>query len=101
MQSCAASVLLCAMTSAGRWSFSIVQAIVAVLPVPVAPSSVWKRLPPSIDAAISSIARGWSPIGAYWSVVLKARCISGKRSPSDRGYPSPGSGLESASERSG
>ncbi len=30
--SCAARVLLCAMTSAGRWSCSIVQAMVAVLP---------------------------------------------------------------------
>ena len=41
LQSCAASVLLCAITSAGRWTFSMIQAIVAVLPVPVAPSSVW------------------------------------------------------------
>ena len=61
------------MTSAGRWIFSIVQAIVAVLPVPVAPSKVWKRLPSLTDAAISSIARGWSPIGAYWSVAWNSR----------------------------
>ena len=40
LQSCAASVLLCAMTSAGRCTASIVAAIVIVLPVPVAPSSV-------------------------------------------------------------
>jgi hypothetical protein len=33
--------LLCAITSAGRPTFSIVHAIVAVLPVPVAPTSVW------------------------------------------------------------
>ena len=41
LQSCAASVLLCAITSAGRPVFSMIQAIVAVLPVPVAPSRVW------------------------------------------------------------
>ena len=40
LQSWAASVLLCAITSAGFPTFSIVHAIVAVLPVPVAPSSV-------------------------------------------------------------
>jgi hypothetical protein len=40
LQSCAASVLLWAITSAGRWVCSMIQAIVAVLPVPVAPSSV-------------------------------------------------------------
>ena len=41
LQSCAASVLLWAITSAGRPIFSMIHAIVAVLPVPVAPSSVW------------------------------------------------------------
>ena len=41
LQSCAASVLLWAITSAGLWICSMIQAIVAVLPVPVAPSSVW------------------------------------------------------------
>ena len=41
LQSCAASVLLWAMTSVGFWTCSTIQAIVAVLPVPVAPSSVW------------------------------------------------------------
>jgi hypothetical protein len=61
------------MTSAGRWSFSIAQAIVAVLPVPVAPRMVWKRLPVWIESAISPIARGWSPIGAYKSEALKGR----------------------------
>ncbi len=61
------------MTSAGRWSFSIVQAIVAVFPVPVAPRIVWKRLPSATEAAISSIARGWSPMGAYWSVARNWR----------------------------
>ena len=41
LQSWAASVLLWAITSAGRPTFSMIQAIVAVLPVPVAPRSVW------------------------------------------------------------
>jgi hypothetical protein len=41
LQSCAAKVLLCAITSAGLPTCSIVHAIVAVLPVPVAPMSVW------------------------------------------------------------
>ncbi len=35
-------------------------AMVAVLPVPVAPSSVVKRSPPSSAAEISRIAFGWS-----------------------------------------
>jgi len=40
LQSCAASVLLWAMTRAGRWVSAITPAIVKVLPVPVAPSRV-------------------------------------------------------------
>ena len=63
LQSCAASVLLCAMTSDGRCTASIVAAIVIVLPVPVAPSSVVKRSPASIASAIASIACGWSAVG--------------------------------------
>ena len=63
LQSWAASVLLCAITSAGRWSSSITQAIVNVLPVPVAPSSDWPRFPSRSDAASCPIARGWSPVG--------------------------------------
>ena len=73
MQSCAASVLLWAITSAGRCSFSIVHAIVAVFPVPVAPRMVWKRFPAATEAAISSIARGWSPRGAYRSEAWNSR----------------------------
>jgi hypothetical protein len=41
LQSCAARVLLWAITSVGFWICSTIQAIVAVLPVPVAPRSVW------------------------------------------------------------
>jgi hypothetical protein len=51
------------MMSAGRPVFSIVQAIVAVLPVPVAPTRVWKRSPARIPSASVSIAFGWSPVG--------------------------------------
>jgi hypothetical protein len=54
---------LCAITSVGFWTCSTVQAMVAVLPVPVAPSSVWNRSPAFSPSAISSIACGWSPVG--------------------------------------
>ena len=63
MQSCAASVLLWAMTSAGRPTRSIVAAIVNVLPVPVAPSRVTNSSPASSPSAIESIAFGWSAVG--------------------------------------
>ena len=63
LQSCAASVLLWAITSAGLCTASIVAAIVIVLPVPVAPSSVKDRSPASIPAASDSIAAGWSAVG--------------------------------------
>ncbi len=55
MQSCAASVLLWAITSEGRWTCSIAKAIVAVLPEPVTPSSVWKRSP-FLDALSQAVA---------------------------------------------
>src|SRR5207302_7983615 len=70
LQSCAASVLLWAITSAGLPTFSIVQAIVAVLPVPVAPTSVWNRSPATRPSPSVSIARGWSPVGWYASDVF-------------------------------
>lgn len=52
------------MISAGRWTASIVAAIVIVLPVPVAPSSVIARSPASIPSASEAIALGWSAVGA-------------------------------------
>jgi len=55
--------LVVAITSAGRWIASTTPAIVIVLPVPVAPSSVVKRSPCSSASAICSIARGWSAAG--------------------------------------
>ena len=64
LQSWAASVLLWAMTSAGFWTRSMVEAIVMVLPVPVAPSRVRKRSPASMPSASESIAAGWSAVAA-------------------------------------
>jgi hypothetical protein len=61
--SCAASVLLWLITSAGFPRLAMTCAMVSVFPVPVAPSSVWylsPRLRPSVS---SSMARGWSPAG--------------------------------------
>jgi hypothetical protein len=45
-------------TSVGRWTRSVSQAIVAVLPVPVAPSSTTSCSPPLIRFSRSSIAVG-------------------------------------------
>ena len=41
----------------------MVQAMVALFPLPVMPSRVWKRSPRSTPSASPSIARGWSPAG--------------------------------------
>jgi hypothetical protein len=51
------------MTSVGRCTFSIVQAMVALLPEPVMPSSVCHRSPPSMPSASLATAYGWSPAG--------------------------------------
>ena len=48
----------------------MIQAIVAVLPVPVAPSSVWYCSPARRLAESCSIACGWSPVGSYATAVL-------------------------------
>ena len=58
LHSWAASVLLWAITSAGFCTRSTTPAIVIVLPVPVAPSTVRNRSPASTPAAIESIAAG-------------------------------------------
>ena len=90
LQSWAASVLLWAITSAGRWSSWIAPAIVIVLPVPVAPSSVVKRSPASTASAISAIAWGWSAAG----VKTGSRRNSGTRPVSRIGSTwSPGARL--------
>src|SRR5688500_695532 len=51
------------MTSVGRWTCSMVQAMVADFPEPVMPSSVWNRSPRSTPSAKAAIADGWSPAG--------------------------------------
>ena len=63
MASWAARVLLGAMTSVGRCTCSISQAVVADLPVPVAPSRTTSFSPAWIRVARSAIAAGWSPLG--------------------------------------
>ena len=63
LANCAARVLLGSMTRVGRCSRSASQAIVAVLPVPVAPSSTVCFSPALTRRSISSIAAGWSPAG--------------------------------------
>ena len=78
MHSWAASVLLWAITSVGRWSFSIVKAIVAVLPEPVAPRSVWNRSPFSTPATNPSRAFGWSATGTYAVLSLKGGTASSR-----------------------
>ena len=64
MASCAASVLFGAITRVGRCSRSISQAVVADLPVPVAPSSTVSRSPARMRFSSASMAAGWSPEGA-------------------------------------
>ena len=63
LANCAASVLLGCITRIGRCTCSATQATVAVLPVPVAPSSTTSCSPPLIRLTISAIAVGWSPEG--------------------------------------
>src|SRR5262245_38064952 len=49
----------------------MVQATVALLPLPVMPSRVWKRSPASIPALRASMAAGWSPAGAKSDTISK------------------------------
>jgi hypothetical protein len=51
------------MTSDGFCTAWITPAIVIVLPVPVAPSSVVMRSPASMPSASDEIAAGWSAVG--------------------------------------
>ena len=59
------------MISAGLPTRWMTLAIVNVLPVPVAPSSVWWRRAPVIPATSASIAAGWSPVGVMSVTSLK------------------------------
>src|SRR2546428_3355408 len=73
------------MTSVGFWTCSMVQAIVALLPEPVMPSSVWNRSPRFTPSASEAIAFGWSPAGAKSETTLK----SGTLPSLERGCDSP------------
>src|SRR4029078_879027 len=57
--SCAASVLLWASTRVGRCTASTSHAVVADLPVPVAPRSTTSVSPALMRAASSGVACGW------------------------------------------
>ncbi|CPU64559.1 Uncharacterised protein [Mycobacteroides abscessus] len=83
MASCAASVLLGAMTSVGRCSSSISQAVVADFPVPVAPSSTTSFSPARTRCERSAMAVGWSPDGWYSEMtsngaVARWRSVTGR-----------------------
>src|SRR5204862_252033 len=79
LHSCAASVLLCAMTSVGRCTSSMTPAIVIVLPVPVAPSSVMKRSPARSPSDVCAIALGWSAAGVKIGSSLNSGISGGPR----------------------
>jgi hypothetical protein len=69
--SCAASVLFGAITRVGRCTFSTSHAVVADLPVPVAPSSTTFCSPDSMRRVRSAIAVGWSPDGVKSEITSK------------------------------
>ena len=64
LQSCAASVLLWAITSAGRCDCSMTRAIVTVLPVAGDAQQRLEALAARSPSESSSIAPGWSPVGS-------------------------------------
>ena len=72
MASWAASDLLGASTSVGRCTCSIVQPMVALLPEPVMPSSVWKRSPRWMLSVSVAMAVGWSPAGSKSDTIVKS-----------------------------
>ena len=63
------------MTNVGRWSRSISHAVVADLPVPVAPRSTTSGSPPVMRRASSSIASGWSPLGENSEITSKGATV--------------------------
>ena len=75
LASWAARVLLGAMTSVGRCTCSISHAVVADLPVPVAPSRTTSCSPALIRAARSAIAAGWSPLGSKSETTPKGATV--------------------------
>ena len=65
-------------------ALSMVQAMVAVLPLPVMPSRVWKRSPCSTPRASASMAWGWSPAGDQLETSLKGGTSDMLPAPCDR-----------------
>jgi hypothetical protein len=75
-----------AITRVGRCTCSISQAVVADLPVPVAPSRTTSLSPALILLASSAIAVGWSPLGRYsdttWKgATVRCRSVVGRMAP--------------------
>src|ERR1700722_13897992 len=79
------------MMSVGRCTASMVQAMVALLPLPVMPSSVWYRSPRRIPAVSSAMARGWSPAGEKSATSLKSGMPTMVPRPCDNGPDRSGS----------
>jgi hypothetical protein len=86
------------MTNVGRCSFSISHAVVADLPVPVAPSRTVSREPADTRRASSSIAAGWSPEGSKSETTSKGARLglmevtvltASERTPTLRHFPFP------------
>ena len=89
------------MTSVGRCSRSISQAVVADLPVPVAPSSTTSCSPARIRCSRSSIAVGWSPEGWKSEITSKGatvrtRSVTGLMRPRYDGRPTATTALPTA-----
>src|SRR5699024_885868 len=63
------------MTSVGRWTSSMSQAVVADLPVPVAPRRTMSCSPAVTRRARSAIAVGWSPAGSYSATTSKGATV--------------------------
>ena len=59
----------------GFCTCSIVHAMVADLPDPVIPSSVWKRSPRLMPSLSAAIAVGWSPAGANEDTTRNGRAV--------------------------
>ena len=91
------------MTSVGRCTCSTSQAVVALLPVPVAPSSTTSGSPASSRRVSSAIAAGWSPAGAK-SLTTSNRRVERFRSVASRGtdgFAPCGAGGDGVRARSG
>jgi hypothetical protein len=50
----------------------MVQPMVALLPEPVMPSSVWNRSPRVMPSASAAMAAGWSPAGSNGDTICRS-----------------------------